>query len=49
MIEGNPMAQDENLKAKTALEILEQAYAYYTPEKRPEAQTPVYEEYPLAA
>jgi hypothetical protein len=43
------IAQTPSAQAQAALEALEQAYAYYTPEKRPEAQTPVYEEYPLAA
>ncbi|MFZ7092029.1 hypothetical protein [Primorskyibacter sp. 2E233] len=35
--------------AERALEALEQAWAYYTPEKRPVCESPVYEDLPVAA
>lgn len=36
-------------KAKNALKDLEQAWEYYTPEKLPASDAPVYEDLPLAA
>ncbi|MFW2588939.1 hypothetical protein [Sagittula sp. SSi028] len=35
--------------AERALEDLDQAFAYYTPEPRPESTAPVYEDLPEAA
>lgn len=43
------MNTQQKAKAKAALEALEQAWAYYTPEKRPVSTAPVYETLPLAA
>lgn len=43
------MAQQDQNKAQMALEALEQAWAYYTPEPRQVATSPVYEDIPLAA
>ncbi|MCT4554736.1 MAG: hypothetical protein N4A53_08630 [Pelagimonas sp.] len=34
---------------KAALDALNQAWAYYTPERRPASDAPVYEDLPLAA
>ncbi|KHQ55243.1 hypothetical protein [Mameliella alba] len=36
-------------RALEALEALDQAWAYFTPEKRVESKAPVYEDLPLAA
>ncbi|SMX27141.1 hypothetical protein TRP8649_01243 [Pelagimonas phthalicica] len=36
-------------KAQEALEVLEQAWAYYTPTPRPAPAGPAYEDIPLAA
>ncbi|WP_168798015.1 hypothetical protein [Pacificoceanicola onchidii] len=41
--------QGQSAAARAALEALEQAWAYFTPETRKEADTPVYEDIPLAA
>ncbi|MGP6088169.1 hypothetical protein [Antarctobacter jejuensis] len=43
------MQEQQKSKAQEAREILEQAWAYYTPQQRPESQMPVYEDLPLAA
>ncbi|WP_281421430.1 hypothetical protein [Mameliella sediminis] len=43
------MQEQSKTKAQEALEALDQAWAYFTPEKRIESQAPVYEELPLAA
>ncbi|MCT4609835.1 MAG: hypothetical protein N4A70_11585 [Pelagimonas sp.] len=41
------MEDQKSRKAAEALEALEQAYSYYTPEKRPECESPAYDERPL--
>lgn len=46
---NSPMSDIQNIKAKQALEALEQAYAYFTPEPRPEFKSPAYDEMPVAA
>ncbi len=46
---GNPMQEQQKTDAQRALEALDQAWAYFTPEKRVESQAPVYEDLPLAA
>lgn len=43
------MAQQEITKARQALEALDQAWAYYTPEPRLVSTSPIYEDIPLAA
>ncbi|WP_299921053.1 hypothetical protein [uncultured Pelagimonas sp.] len=43
------MAQQNKTKAQQALEALEQAWAYYTPEPHPVPVGPAYEDIPLAA
>ncbi|WP_323770494.1 hypothetical protein [Antarctobacter sp.] len=43
------MNEQQKTKAQAALEALNQAWACYTPEKRPESTAPVYEDLPLAA
>ncbi|WP_417206453.1 hypothetical protein [Antarctobacter sp.] len=43
------MTEKQTTKAQAALEALNQAWAYYTPEKRPESTAAVYEDVPLAA
>ncbi|SNS80660.1 hypothetical protein [Antarctobacter heliothermus] len=43
------MKENQKSKANAALEALNQAWAYYTPERRPECTVPVYEDLPLAA
>ena len=46
---GNPMKAQKKTKARIALDLLDQAWAYYTPEKRIESRGPVNEDLPLAA
>lgn len=43
------MAQQIKTKAQQALDALEQAWTYYTPEPPLVSTSPVYEEIPLAA
>lgn len=47
--EANPMKKHHEIDAKSALEALEQAWAYHTPRPRPVSDAPVYEDLPLAA
>lgn len=46
---ANPMKKQHEIDAKAALEVLEQAWAYYTPQPRVVSNAPVYEDLPLAA
>jgi hypothetical protein len=41
--------QKPNPNAAAALRALNEAWAYYTPEKRVESTAPVYEDLPLAS
>lgn len=47
------MSNQSDRKAQDALDALDQAFAYYTPEKRPECKSPAYDDAvelpPLAA
>lgn len=46
---NKPQQDPQSQAAKAALEALEQAFAYYTPEARTPSEAPVYEDIPLAA
>ncbi|WP_255446333.1 hypothetical protein [Tropicibacter alexandrii] len=43
------MKEQQKTPAELALEALEQAWAYFTPEPRKPSESPVYEDLPLAA
>lgn len=43
------MKQQQKTSAQAALDALDQAWAYYTPEPRKASDAPVYEDLPLAA
>ncbi|WGW03907.1 hypothetical protein [Tropicibacter oceani] len=43
------MQEQQKTPAQKAIEVLEQAWAYYTPEQRPASTAPVYEDLPIAA
>ena len=43
------MQEQQKNNAQRALEALDQAWAYFTPEQRAESKAPVYEDLPLAA
>ncbi|MDD9733373.1 MULTISPECIES: hypothetical protein [Mameliella] len=49
MQEQQKTSAQRALEALEALEALDQAWAYFTPEKRVESKAPVYEDLPLAA
>lgn len=43
------MKEQQTTPAQDALEVLEQAFAYFTPEPRKPSTAPVYEDLPTAA
>ncbi len=43
------MTDQRKTRKEQALAILEEAWSYYTPQPRPAADSPAYEEYLLAA